>query len=253
MEYQKITHLPGTTLDEVPRFVTKKWVEVHDQSGSADDRYKPKNQIKFKTSMLRSDLCNYADAYIVVKGDITLTKTNGRGIIDIRNRFLAFKNNAPFTNCISKINNVLIDNAEDLDIVMPMYNLLEYSKNYKKTTGSLWNYYRDELSYDTNDNNNLNKNAINSESFKYNTNITGSTYIADVRIADYAGNQVNNPAYDADKSGKKESEIVVPLKYLSNFSRTLNMPLINCEVSLTLTWSESCVITSIERRVITNT
>ena len=82
--------------------------------------------------MLRSDLCDYSDAYIVVKGDITLTKTNGRGIIDIRNRFLAFKNNAPFTNCISKINNVLIDNAEDLDVVMPMYNLIEYSKNYKK-------------------------------------------------------------------------------------------------------------------------
>ena len=94
--------------------------------------------------MLRSDLCDFSDAYIVVKGDITLTKTNGRGIIDIRNRFLAFKNNAPFTNCISNINNVLIDNAEDLDVVMPMYNLLEYSKNYRKTIGSLWNYYRDE-------------------------------------------------------------------------------------------------------------
>ena len=94
--------------------------------------------------MLRSDLCDFSDAYIVVKGDITLTKTNGRGIIDIRNRFLAFKNNAPFTNCISKINNVLIDNVEDLDVVMPMYDLLEYSKNYRKTIGSLWNYYRDE-------------------------------------------------------------------------------------------------------------
>ena len=90
--------------------------------------------------MLRSDLCDFSDAYIVVKGVITVTKTNGRDFIDIRNRFLAFKNNAPFTNCISKINNVLIDNAEDLDIVMPMYNLLEYSKNYSKTTGSFWNY-----------------------------------------------------------------------------------------------------------------
>ena len=94
--------------------------------------------------MLRSDLCDYSDSHIVVKGDITHTKTNGRGIIDIRNRFLKSKNNAPFTNCISKINYVLIDNAEDLDIVMPMYNLLEYSKNYRKTTGSLWNYYRHE-------------------------------------------------------------------------------------------------------------
>ena len=65
--------------------------------------------------MLRSDLCDYSDAYIVVKGDITLTKTSGRAITDIRNRFLTFKNNAPFTNCILKINNVLIHNAEDLE------------------------------------------------------------------------------------------------------------------------------------------
>ena len=132
MEYQKLTSLLGTTLDEVPRFITKKWVKVYDQSGSADNRYKPNKQIRFKTSMLRSDLCDYSDAYIVVKGDITLTKTNGREIIDIRNRFSVFKGNEPFTNCISKMNNVLIDNAEDLDIVIPMYNLLEYSKHYIK-------------------------------------------------------------------------------------------------------------------------
>ena len=74
MEYQKIINLLGTTLDEVPRFITKKWVEVHDQSGSADDRYKPNKQIRFKTSMLRSDLCDYSDAYIVVKGTITVTR-----------------------------------------------------------------------------------------------------------------------------------------------------------------------------------
>ena len=199
MEYQKITNLLGTTLDEVPRFITKKWVEVHDQSGSADDRYKPNKQTRFKTSMLRSDLCDYSDAYIVVKR---------RRVIDIRNRFLAFKNNAPFTNCISKINNVLIDNAEDLDIVMPMYNLFEHSKTYKKTTGSLWNYYRDELSYDTNDNNNPNKNVINSESFKYKTSITGSIYNVDASITDDAGNPVNNPAYDADKSGEKKLKLL---------------------------------------------
>ena len=93
--------------------------------------------------MLRCDLCDYSDAYIVVKGDITLTKDVNRNFIDVRNRLLAFKNNALFTNCISKINNVLIDNAEDLDVLMPKYNLVEYSKNYRKTTGSLWNYYRD--------------------------------------------------------------------------------------------------------------
>ena len=82
--------------------------------------------------MLRSDLCDFRDTYIAVKGTITLTKTDGKGFMDIRNRFLAFKNNVPFINCISKINNILIDNTEDLGVVMPMYNLLEYSKNYKK-------------------------------------------------------------------------------------------------------------------------
>ena len=87
---------------------------------------------------------------------------------------------------------------------MPMYNLLKYSKNYSKTTGSLWNYCKDELTDDTSDNNNLNKNVINSKSFKYKTSITGSTYNVDARIINDAGNQVNNPAYDANKSGKKE-------------------------------------------------
>ena len=132
MEYQKITNFLGTALDEVPRFIAKKWVKVHDQSGSADDRYKPSKQIRFKTPTLRSDICDFSDTRIVVKGDITLTKTNTRGFVDTRNRLLAFKNNAPFTNCISKINIALIDNAEDLDIVIPMYNLLECSKHYIK-------------------------------------------------------------------------------------------------------------------------
>ena len=124
--------------------------------------------------MLRADLCDFSDAYILVKGDITLTTDADRGFIDIRHKSLAFKNNAPFTNCISKINNVLIDNAEDLDVVMPMYNLIEYSKNYRKRTGSLWNYYSDE----PNDfpANNYNANPItNSESFKYISSITGKS------------------------------------------------------------------------------
>ena len=114
----------------MPRFITKKQVEVHDKLRDVKDRYKLNKPIRFKTSILRSDLCDFSDAHIVVKGNITLTKAANRNFIDLRNRFLAFKNNTPFTNCISKINNVLIDNAEDLDIVMPMYNLLEYSKNY---------------------------------------------------------------------------------------------------------------------------
>ena len=81
--------------------------------------------------MLRSGICDFSDAYIIIKETITLTKTDGRGFIDIRNRFLALKNSAPFTNCISKINHVLIDNAQDLDIVTTIYNLLQYNKNKK--------------------------------------------------------------------------------------------------------------------------
>ena len=128
---------------------------------------------------------------------------------------------------------------------MPMYNLIEYRKKYRKTTASLWDYYREELTEDTNDINFLNKNLINSESFKYKTSITGSTYDVDARITNAEGNKVNDHAYDANKSGKKEVEIVVPLKYLSNFRRTLNMPLINCEASFILNSSAECVITSL--------
>ena len=100
MEYQKIANSLAKTSDNVPRFITKKWIEVYDQLSNAEDRYQPSKQIRFKTSMVRSDLCNFSDAYIVVKGTITLIRTNGRGIIDIRNKFLAFKNNVPFTNCM---------------------------------------------------------------------------------------------------------------------------------------------------------
>ena len=246
MEHQKITNLLGTTSNNVPRFITKKWIEVHDQLGNAETDTIQVNKLRFK----RSDLCDFDDAYIVVKGIITVMSTNDR---NRKNRPLALKNNAPFISCVSKINDMLIDNAEDLNIVIPMYNLLEYSKNYRKTTSNLWNYYRDELTDDINDNNFLNKNVINSESFKYKTSVTGSTYNVDEKITNEEGNEIDNPAYDANKIGKKEVEIAVPLKYLSNFWRTLDMPLINCEVSLILTWSRECVITSMERRVITNT
>ena len=104
--------------------------------------------------MLRSDLCDYSDAHIVVKGNITVTEPNDAK----RNKAVAFKNNAPFIDCISKINGITIDNAEDLDVIMPMYNLLEYSKKYTKTTGSLRNYFRDEPSDSL---------SFDSESFKY--------------------------------------------------------------------------------------
>ena len=124
---------------DLPRFVTKKWIEVYDETGR---NYNVNREIRIKTTMLRSDLRNFSDAYIVVKGTITVTDPDNAK----RNKSIAFQNNAPFINCISKINGVQIDNAEDLDVVMPMYKLLEYSKNYRKTRGSLWNYYRGEPS-----------------------------------------------------------------------------------------------------------
>ena len=193
---------------------------MHDQSGTAKDRYKPSKQIRFKTSMLRSQLRDNSDAYIVVKGTVTVTKPN----VDAYDKKLTFKNNAPFNSCITKINNTLIDNAEDLDIVMPMCNLLEYIKNYSKTTGSLWNYYRDEPNSGLGGhNNNINYSIKDSKSFDYKTSITGKL---------------------ENNGERKDAEIVVPLKYLSNFWRTLDIPLINCDVSLTLTWFKNCIITN---------
>ena len=133
MEFQKIANLLDATSDDkyLPRFVTKKWIEVYDQSAG---NYNVNKEIILKRSIPRSDLCDFRDLYIVVKGDIPLEIDNDA---NKRNENLAFKNNAPFTNCISKTNGVKIDNAEDLDALMSMYNLLQYSKNYRKTTGSL--------------------------------------------------------------------------------------------------------------------
>ena len=133
MEFQKIVNFIGTTSDnkDLPTFVKKKWIKVYDQS---EGNYNVNKEIRIKSSMLRSDLWDFSDAYIVVKGNITVTKTTADNANDnaFGDKKLFFKNNAPFINCISKINGVKIDNAEDLDVVMPMYNLLEYSKNYKK-------------------------------------------------------------------------------------------------------------------------
>ena len=138
-----------------------------------------------------------------------------------------FKNCAPFTDCISKINNTQVDNAKDIDIVMPMYNLIEYSDNYSKTSGSLWQYCK-EIPAVNNDGNIVDFNGANAtDSFNFKTKITGQT----------ADNNDNG-----NIAGRVDVEIMVPLKYLSNFWRTLEMPLINCEVNLILTWSADCVI-----------
>ena len=132
---------------------------------------------------------------------------------------------------------------------MSMYNLLEYSKNYRKTIGSLYNYYRDELSDDADDNNFDNIKVVNSNTFKYKNKIIGNTYDVDARIPNPDGaGQIDNPIYFANKNGTQEVELAIPLKYLGNFRRARNIPLIGCEVSLELKWDKNCVITSLEQR-----
>ena len=129
-------------------------------------------------------------------------------------------------------------------VTMSMYNLLEYSKNYRKTIGSLYNYYRDELSDDADDNNFDNIKVVNSNTFKHKNKIIGNTYNVDARIPNPDGaGQVDNPIYIANKNGTQEVELAIPLKYLGNFWRPLNIPLISCEVSLELKWDKNCIIT----------
>ena len=156
-----------------------------------------------------------------VKGTITFTDPNENANFDRR---LRLKNNTPFISCISKINGELVENAEDLDIVIPMYNLLEYSKNYEKTSGSLFNYYRDEpKDHDEgNGDNAINISIIGSNSFDYKSKIVGS--LADVELE------------------KADVKIAIPLKSLGNFWRSLDIPLINCEITLILSWYKECVL-----------
>ena len=141
MEYQKIANLIDDTSNQLSKFRTRNWVEINDKSKGA---YNVNSQIKFKTTMLKSSLCDYSDAYILVKGTISVNNTAAaNAAVNNDDKKVIFKNCAPFTNCISEINNTQIDNAKDIDIVMPMYNLIEYSDNYAKTTGSLWQYCKD--------------------------------------------------------------------------------------------------------------
>ena len=176
--------------------------------------------IRFKSSMLRSDLCDYSDAYIFVKGTIDLLADDANEN-DKAEKNVAFKNNALFRSCISKINSTLIDNAEDLDIVMPMYNLLEYGQNYSMTSGSLWNYYRDEIDY-------VDHNALDGKSFKYKTKIVGKTPERPER----PGNKknLNRPPQPAVPT--LNVEVTVPLKYLSTLWRFLDLLLIIFEIEL---------------------
>ena len=140
MEYDKINNLllsEDNESEQLSRFVTREYVRVN----SLLDTYNENKSNRFKTPMLRSNLCDYSDAYILVNGTITVKAAEvANNIREKRNKPLILKNNAPFVSCITRINGELIEDADDLDIVMPIYNLLEYSTNYRKTIGSLYNY-----------------------------------------------------------------------------------------------------------------
>ena len=215
MEYQKIANLIDDTSNQPSKFRTKNWVEINGESRRA---YNVNSQIKFKTIMLKSSLCDYIDAYILVKGTISVNNTAAAGAaVNNSDKKVIFKNCAPFTNCISEINNTQVENAKDIDIVMPMYNLIKYSE---KTTGSLWQYCKDIAA--RNNNNQIINFAANNltDSFNFKVIFTSQT----------------------DDGGTKDVSIMVPLKYLSNFWRTSEMPLVNCEVNLIVTWSSTCVL-----------
>ena len=210
METQKIINLLNVSDNENSKFATKKWYIIDNESKG---NYSHHNPIKFLTKSIESSLCDYSDAYILVTGNITATPNNAATQV-------VFKNCASFEDCRTEINDTFVDYVDFINITMPMYNLIEYSDNYSDTSGSLWNFKRDEIT------NNANvTNDDNAPSFKYKANL------------------IANTESDGIKKGVK---IAVRLKYFSNFWRSLEMPLINCEVELSLKWIENCVLTTAE-------
>ena len=207
METQKIINLLNGSDNENSKFATKKWYIIDNESKG---NYSHHNPIKFLTKSIESSLCDYSDAYILVTGNITVTGGNA-------NTKVAFKNCAPFIECRTEINETFFDETEHLNIAMPMYNLIEYSDNYSDTSGSLWQFKRDEIEGDVDLTVDAQHIPNNSSSFKYKS------------------------SFITNRNGVK---IVVPLKYLSNFWRSLEMPLINCKVELSLTWFENCILSS---------
>ena len=190
------------------KFRTKNWVEInYDSRGTY---YNANKQINFQVTMLQSSLCDYSDAYILGKGTIEVDNTSAAGTVTNNT------NCAPFTNCISKINNTQIGNAEHIDIVMPMHNLIEDSNNYSKTSGSLWQYWKDIPAVNNNGDIVKFNDANATNSFNFKAKITGQT---------------------GDDAKINNVEIMV---LLSNFWGTLEMSLINCKVNLILTWSANC-------------
>ena len=214
MEYQKLTNLlDNKASNQASKFKTKNWVEINDDWRIG---YSPNKQTKFKMPMLRSSLCNYSDAYILVKRNISVNNSAGAGVNgNNTNKKALFKKCAPFSNCISKINNTEIDSAQYIDILMPMSNLIEYSDNYSKTSGSLWQYSKE------------------------------------IPVIPMLLIQTDNSGQTDNNGRINNVEIMVPLRCLSNFWRTLKMSLINCEVELILNWSADCVncVNNVENQV----
>ena len=216
METQKIVNLLNGSDNENSKFATKKWYVIDSESKGV---YSHEDEIKFLTSSLESSLCDYSDAYILVTGNITATPNNAATQV-------VFKNCAPFEKCRTEINETFVDETDFINITMPMYNLIEYSDNYSDTSGSLWGFKRDGI--DNNANVAYDNNAL---SFKYKAELIANT--------------------EADGT-KRRIKITVPLKYLSNFWRSLEMPLINCKVELSLRWIKNCVLTTAEINAIAN-
>ena len=232
MGYNKITNLLGKLdKDEIPKFTTIKWIEIFDQSNGT---YNKNKDIRFKTNQLRNDLCDFKDAYVVVTGKIT---AKNPGIDDnVYNRKVSLKNAVPFFSCTLKVNSQLIEDAQDLDFVMPMYNLLYYSKGFGKTTGSFWNYYPDMPKSGHDNNASLRQIIIypikDSESFNYKPKLIGNV----TGVADPADD-------DVIERELEDIKFVAPLKNLSNFMFNLDFLLINSEIELILKWTEDCVLT----------
>ena len=220
MENQKIINLSDKIDTDSKHFATKKWYVINDENNTnygvnKDTGANNPDTIKYDTRVLKPNLCDYAEAYILVDGTI-------RGTGGDNNTRLALKNCAPFTKCNLEINDEHIDTAENLDIVMPMYNLIEYSDNYQDSSATLYQYKRDEPP-EANAIDNLT--VDNSNSFKYKVSLLGNPVVA-------------------DNIAKRSVKVVVPLKYLSNFFRSLEMPLINCKIKLNLTWKKECVLST---------
>ena len=218
METQKIVNLLDDADNESSKFATRKLYIINDQNNGQYGRGNENDStINFETKVIKSNLCDYSDTYILVIGDIKVENVAA-------DTNVAFKNCAPFTRCVTHINDQHVETAENLDIIMTMYNLIEYCDNYRDSSGSLYQFNRDEFPMN-NDKNPLNVALDNSTSFKYKASLL-------------------RKATDADGNDRslKSTKIVVPLKYLSNFFRSLEMLLINCKIHLELNWNNNCVM-----------